>query len=140
MGIKQNQVGHKTETKIAQFFSKYSYWAFVIPKGINGQPFDIIARRKNITFFVDAKHLDSDFFPFDRIEPNQISSMKYAEKIAEIKDNMGFIINKDEEFYFLPYNIYNELKEQGHRGINVKNLEPLNEYLERVENGSNNIK
>ena len=52
MGIKQNQIGRHTEIEIAQFLKKYRYWAFIIPKGINGQPFDIIARRKNKTFFI----------------------------------------------------------------------------------------
>ena len=134
MGLKQNIIGKNSELKIADFFKKHYYWAFVIPKGVNGQPFDIIARKGNITFFVDAKHLDSDIFSFERIEPNQISSMRYARVVADITDNMGFVINKEEEFYYLPYELYVELEAAGCKGIAVSHLEKLEYVLKVLEN------
>ena len=66
----QNIVGNETEKQVAELFHKNEYWAFVIPKKIGGQPFDIIASREKDTWFVDAKHLEASkaSFPFDRIE------------------------------------------------------------------------
>lgn len=137
MGLKQNVIGKNTELKVANLFKKHNYWAFIIPKGLNGQPFDIIARHKNVTFFIDVKHLDSDFFPFERIEPNQLSSMKYANVVAEIQDNMGFIINKNESFYFVSYFECVKMMEQGKKGVNIKDLINLELFLEGVKNGDN---
>lgn len=140
MGIKQNQIGRKAEIQTALFFQKHRYWALVIPKGINGQPFDIIARRGNVTFFVDAKHVDGEIFSFDRIEPNQLSSMRYASLIADIKDNMGFVINKGEDFYFLPYQLYLELEAEKCNGIIVTRLVKLEHILKEKDYEYNDCK
>lgn len=129
MGIKQNQIGKHTEVDVAQFFKENQYWAFVIPKGINGQPFDIIARRRNKTFFIDAKHSDTGHFPFERIEPNQITSMSYANKVAEIKDNMGFVIKYEQELYFLPYETFVEMKNKGQKSVKIELLDKLEVLL-----------
>lgn len=135
MGIKQNKIGHQTESEVANFFSKNSYWAFIIPKGINGQPFDIIARRENETWFIDAKHLEVGrvSFPFDRIEPNQITSMQYANYIANIKDNMGFIIQQDQNLYFMSYETYLKQRELS-KSIKLSDLPRLDNLIMKANN------
>lgn len=133
MGIKQNQIGHKTETEVANFFNNYNYWAFIIPKGINGQPFDIIARRRNETWFIDAKHLEAGCvsFPFSRIEPNQITSMQYAKCIAEIKDNMGFVIKQENNFYFMSYDYYLNHKDSS-KSVKLSDLPKLDNLITKA--------
>ena len=119
----QNIVGNETEKQVAELFHKNEYWAFVIPKKIGGQPFDIIASREKDTWFVDAKHLEASkaSFPFDRIEANQITSMNYAYKFANITENLGFAIKWDrtDTIYFFSYKYFCELKSQGKKSVKM---------------------
>lgn len=135
MGIKQNELGKSTEKEIAaQFFKDHKYWALIIPKTINGQPFDIIACRKTDMWFVDAKHLEEKkaSLPFDRIESNQETSMTYAKKYAEIVARFGFVICWDREpnklFYF-KYDNYIEMKRKGLKSVKIQELEDMEDLI-----------
>lgn len=129
----QNVLGRNTEQNVAEFFKKYYYWAFIIPKKIGGQPFDIIARKENSVWFIDAKHLEKDkaSFPFDRIEPNQITSMNYAYKFANIKEKMGFIIEweRTQSFYFFDFLSLKGMIKEGAKSIKIEKLVKLEEIL-----------
>ena len=126
MNSKQNELGKLTEKEIvAKFFKNHKYWAFVIPKSVNGQPFDLIALRHKDIWLIDAKHLESDkaSFAFSRIEPNQITSMMYATKYANVDGHLGFIIYWEREpnklFYF-NYDDFIELSQKGLKSIKIK--------------------
>lgn len=126
MGKRQLEEGKATEERVAKLFQKNNYWAYIIPKKIGGQPFDIIACKNDITYFIDAKHLDetSTTFPFSRIEPNQKTSMRYAYSFSGIK-NVGFIILWErfpEKLFFLPYEEYLELEKQKAISVKIKDL------------------
>lgn len=130
---KQMIVGNSTEQDIAQCFYKNGYWAYILPKKIGGQPFDIIACKNNDTWFIDAKHLDSDksSFSFERIEPNQRTSMKYARKIANIK-NLGFAIKWDkcpEMLYYLSYDKLLELERNGAKSVKIAALNNMEDLI-----------
>lgn len=133
MGKKQNETGHKAELIVYEFFHEKKYWTFLIPKSIGGQPFDIIARKDNNDlidiWFIDAKHLEADkvSFPFDRIEPNQETSMGYSNVICGINKNMGFAIvwDRTQEIYFFSYREYLEMKNNNQKSVKIENLEVL---------------
>lgn len=134
MSSKQNEVGKKTEYIIAQYFKEHKYWAFVIPKSINGQPFDVIALGHNDIWLVDAKHLESSkaSFSFDRIEANQITSMRYAKLYAEIDGHLGFIIKWEREpnrLFYLDYNIFTEFSEKGLKSVKIEELEDMEDLI-----------
>lgn len=139
MGKKQNEEGRKTEEHVAEFFNSFDYVVIVLEKSINGQPFDIIARYENDIWFVDAKHLREDevSFPFSRIEPNQITSMRYSNTVANIHDNMGFIIEWDRtpgKFYYFPYGWFKKMSKEGAKSVKIGKLLDL----ERILNGNKN--
>lgn len=126
MGRKQVEQGKATEQRIAEFFHNNGYWAYIVPKTIGGQPFDIIACRGNTTWFVDAKHIEEHkaSFDFNRIEPNQKTSMCYAHNFAKMT-NIGFGILWDREpqkLFFLPYVDYIEMAKQGIMSVKIKEL------------------
>lgn len=136
----QNIVGDSTEQFIANFLRENGYWAYILPKKVGGQPFDIIACRYNNIWFVDAKHLEKEkaSFSFDRIEPNQKTSMLYAQQFAHIT-NMGFIIyweRTPEKLYFLPYNRVLKSEKEGKKSVKI---EDLNEFKEVLKYASDNI-
>lgn len=136
----QNDIGRKTEESIANFFNKRKYWAFIIPKKINGQPFDIIARKGNDIWFVDAKHVNEKrlSFPFDDVEPNQESSMKVANIVAGIEDKMGFVIKSDyyNDFFFLSYTKFKECKANGMKSVKILDLERLEDLVLNEDNNN----
>ena len=132
--IKNDKIGRTTEKNIVEYFEKHKFWAFNVPKGINGQPFDIIARRKNQVWFIDAKHLvySKASFPFDRIEPNQETTMDYAKIVADIQDNMGFVIEWERtpgKFYYLSHEIYKEMKKLGEKSVKINSLPVLGDLI-----------
>lgn len=135
MSKKQNELGKLTEKDIiAQYFKSKKYWAFVIPKTINGQPFDIIAIRHNDIWLVDAKHLEEKkaSFSFDRIEANQITSMMYAEKYANVDGHLGFIIYWEREpnkLFYLNYDNYIDLSQKGLKSVKIQELEDMEDLL-----------
>lgn len=132
--MKQIDLGNETEREIAKFFNENKYWSFIIPKSFAGQPFDIIARRENFTWFIDAKHLESSkiSFPFDRIEPNQITSMNYAYHIANIKERIGLVIWWERDYsshFYLSWDKYLKMIEKGLKSARIEELERLEEIL-----------
>lgn len=136
----QNIVGDSTEQFIANFLRENGYWAYILPKKVGGQPFDIIACRYNNIWFIDAKHLEKEkaSFSFDRIEPNQKTSMLYAQQFAHIT-NMGFIIyweRTPEKLYFLPYDRVLKSEKEGKKSVKI---EDLNEFKEVLKYASDNI-
>lgn len=142
MGKKQNVLGRETEEHVADFFNSFGYIVITLNRGINGQPFDIIARRENDIWFVDAKHLRKDeaSFPFSRIEPNQITSMSYANILANIHDNMGFIIEWDRtpgKFYYFPHEWFKEMKSRGEKSIKIDKLLDLERIINKNDGNKN---
>lgn len=130
---KQNEVGRKSEDFIHDFFRERKYWTFIIPKSVKGQPFDIIARKgdTNNIWFIDAKHLETDkvSFSFSRIEPNQITSMKYAENICGISKQMGFVIHweRTQCLYYMDWQKFKLWFSQGKKSVKITELELLND-------------
>ncbi len=140
MGNVQNIVGNSTEDYIANFLRENGYWAYILPKKAGGQPFDIIACRYDDVWFVDAKHLEKEkaSFTFDRIEPNQKTSMLYAQNFAHIT-NMGFVIYWDrmpEKLFFLSYDGYKAMEKDGLKSVKI---EDLLEFTKELKYANNNI-
>lgn len=133
MQSKQLILGNSAEEYIADYFYKKSYWAYILPKKIGGQPFDVIACKQNNTWFVDVKHLESGkaSFPFSRIEPNQWTSMRFAKMLAGIQ-NLGFVIvwqEYPETPFFLHYDNLLELVSNGEKSVKIERLKPLGELI-----------
>lgn len=136
----QNIVGDSTENYTANFLRENGYWAYILPKKVGGQPFDIIACRYDDIWFLDAKHLEKEkaSFSFERIEPNQKTSMSYAQNFAHIT-NMGFVIyweRNPETLYFLPYERVRKMEADGQKSVKI---EELNEFKVVLEYASDSI-
>lgn len=137
MGKEQLKLGDDTEKDIAKFFRGLGYWVFIIPKKIGGQPFDIIASKNNVSWFVDAKHLEENkaSFPFSRIEPNQETSMNYARTFANIT-NVGFVIKWERDnsrLFFLNYEQFINFKKNGVKSVKISDLQDLERMIKEYE-------
>jgi len=134
MGKIQGDCGKQTEQELALFLRGLGYWAYIIPKKVGGQPFDVIACKKKKVWLLDAKHLEAAeaSFSLDRIEPNQWTSMEYAKTLADV-ENMGFAIywERKHEFYFLHYNDAIFFKQNGIKSVKIDEL-PLLLYEETI--------
>lgn len=133
MGSKQNLLGRKSEREMEDFFASHGYWALNIPRGPNGQPFDFVACKggdsENLIkgWFLDVKHIEKEkaSFDFNRIEPNQRTSMRYARMFARLP-NLGFIIRTERDpqsFLYLSYDKLIELEEKGLKSVKINELE-----------------
>ena len=141
----QEKLGRATEKLVCKTFKQHGYWCYNIPKKVEGQPCDIVAAKKNGTTFlvwlVDAKHIRNEdvSFTFDRIEPNQITSMRYARDFSKL-ENLGFVIffDRDKQLRWFAFENYEELAKNGVKSINMANLTLFTEVLENIDNESSN--
>jgi hypothetical protein len=150
MGQKQGDLGRNTEKNITDFFQQHRYWALIIPRGVGGQPFDIIARYKNKKiglddmWFIDAKHLEENkvSFSFNRIEANQISSMEYARDFCGIDEQMGFVVEweKDGNLYYFSFEDFLRISEEGRKSIKIEEMQNFSELIRENLNVHKNIK
>ena len=87
-------------------------------------------------WLVDAKHIRNEdvSFTFDRIESNQITSMRYARDFSKL-ENLGFAIffDRDKQLHWFPFEIYEELANQGVKSVNMHNLALFTEVLEDAD-------
>lgn len=146
MGQKQNKIGSICERLIAKHIFKKGYWVYDTPKGVGGQPVDLIIAKGDTIWLLDAKHLElyDKSFPFSRVEPNQRTSMRMAKIHANIK-NLGFIIYWEDSdnilnlpseaeidpnrLFFLSYDKLIELENEGLKSVKLENLSKLGEIL-----------
>lgn len=149
----QDKLGKATEKLVCKTLKKYGYWAYNMPKKVNGQPCDIIAvkglegtiitstmvytSKTFLVWLVDAKHIRKEdvSFTFDRIESNQITSMRYARDFSNI-DNLGFAIffDRDKQLRWLWFEDYEKLAKSGIKSVNMHNLALFTEVLENADN------
>ena len=140
----QDKLGKATEKLVCKTLKKYGYWCYNIPKKTNGQPCDIVAikgkdQKVFLVWLIDAKHIRNEdvSFTFDRIEPNQITSMRYARDFANIDAlyNLGFAIffDRDKQLRWLPFEIYERLSKNGVKSVNMYNLTLFAEVLENAD-------
>ena len=137
---KQLQVGNDAEQYIADFLFKKGYMSIIIPKKMSGQPCDIVAcKGGKEAWMIDAKHLSKNeaSFSFDRIEPNQLTTMMIAKNFANM-NNLGFVIKWDREeskLFFLSYEELVDLKKNGAKSVKIG---LLRDFKEMIENECNN--
>lgn len=136
---KQLIEGNATEKFVVKTFKKHGYWGYILPKKVNGQPCDIVAGKggkRTIMWLVDAKHVEEGkvSFSFDRIEPNQISSMAYATNYAKL-DNVGFCIffDRTKSLYWFKYTDYLKYVSCGYKSVNMNELQDFEEVLNNEE-------
>lgn len=129
---KQLQKGNETEKEVCNIFKKHGYWSHILQKGKDGgQPVDIVALKHNISWLIDAKHIEEEIsFPFSRIESNQITSLDYAYNFAGIK-RVGFVLffERTQKFYYLPYLKFLALKDEKRKSVRYDELYELEAYL-----------
>lgn len=139
MEKKQIELGDETELAVSLLFKENGFWCHILSKKLGGQPVDIVAGKgiPNSTncklWLVDAKHLEEDkkSFPFSRIEPNQKTTLFYAKNYCNIQ-TLGFVICVGDDltkFYFLSYEKYKTLEEEGKKSVKIKDLQDFQEVL-----------
>ena len=135
MGRKSRENGNKGEDLVISFFREKKFWVHLTKRSLSGaQPVDIIAVRKDETWLVDAKYVNDNehLFSFSDIQPNQISSMRYALDFSGIvTSGFAIVFGKDEgTIRFLPFLDYEEMAEDGKKSVAMENLKPISNYVE----------
>lgn len=106
------KIGNTTERTFAKLMFKEGWWVHLIADKLNGQPFDLIMSKNNVTWFLDIKHIKAgqDYFPLDRIEENQRNAMKLLESCGTSKTGFAFYFEDDGWFLIQNNNIDYERK------------------------------
>jgi Holliday junction resolvase len=102
--MNNKKLGSTTERTLAKLMHAEGWWVHLIKDKINGQPFDLVMSKHNVTWFLDIKHVKEgqDYFPISRIEENQRNAMKMLETCGT--DKTGFIIYFEGDGWFMMQN------------------------------------
>ena len=144
----QIKLGNATEKLVSKTLRSFGYWNYVLPKKVEGQPCDIVAMKgidvKNkveiIAWMIDAKHVENKVsFTFDRVEPNQISSLSYARDFAKIQGYRGYtgfaiFFDRDKQLYWLSFDQYEKMVKNGEKSVNMQSLKLFSEVLTDANN------
>ena len=134
MGISSKYNGDKGERLMVSFFRERGYWIHVSKRDRQGaQPVDGIAIKKNEAWLLDAKYVENGYrLDFSDIQPNQVTSMRYARDYAGV-ENLGFFVvfGQDEGTpYLLEFATYEKLAKEGKKSANTMDMKDFGEYLE----------
>lgn len=117
--------GNQAEQFVAEHYANQGWWVHIFKKGVDGQqPFDLIALTIDNVICADVKHSKIPRFTFMRIEENQKFALKY---LADTTNYMvGFFIVFEDNIYWLPYLLYEELEKLGSKSVKIKDLLKIN--------------
>lgn len=130
------RTGTEAENFVAQFFAKQGWLVLNLNKSRTGsQPYDQIAIGRVFTFNYDVKHCKDNYFPFDRIEQNQINALGYLQnEVMNPRARQGFVLVYKNELYWFSYIRY-ELEKGKKKSINPKQLPKLETVLKETHGG-----
>jgi len=115
--LSNKKIGNQVEKEFAQFMYQQGWWIHILAYNQNGQPFDAVMTRGNITWFLDVKNETDDYFPLSRIEPNQRDAFEML--LSKKTDTCGLAIKMpDGNFYLLPYKKIKQLEFIGVSKVN----------------------
>ncbi len=99
MGRTSQENGRLGELIALEFLKKKGYWVHDTGRSSAGsQPVDLIAVKRGSVWLLDAKFVrrEDSSFRFSDIQPNQMTTMRYARDFAGI-ENLGFFIVFDRD-------------------------------------------
>lgn len=118
--MNNKQIGNQTEKQFAQYMYQQGWWVHLLSYNQNGQPFDAVMTRGNVTWFLDIKNLEDTYFPLSRIEPNQRTAFDML--LDKGTDTCGLAVHIENEFYLLPYKKIKQLEFLGLQKINKNQM------------------
>lgn len=143
----QLKLGNATEKLVAKTLRSLGYWNHILMKKSEGQPCDVVGGKgdengKITMCLIDAKHVeDKVSFTFNRIEPNQITSLGYARDFAKIQGQNAFVgfaifFDRDKQLRWLSFDKYEELAKMGAKSVNMADLALFTEVLKHDEDNN----
>lgn len=79
MKISNKSAGTQFEKDFAVRLAAEGFWVHLFQDNKNGQPCDMVAARNGITYLIDCKDCQGDFFELRRMEENQLNAMRMFE-------------------------------------------------------------
>jgi hypothetical protein len=104
------QIGNETEKLFAQYMYQQGWWVHILAYNQNGQPFDVVMSKDNVTWFLDVKNVESgELFDLDRIEPNQHTAFQMLISKGTYKCGLAVRFS-DGGFYLITYDNITKLR------------------------------
>lgn len=142
MGAKSRSNGAKGEMIAQKFFREHGYWVHLMGRSASGsQPVDLIAvkgiEKGNQVWLLDVKFVSSSkpSFGFDDIQPDQLTTFRYAREYAHLT-NLGFLIVFERDLdnpRYLPYGEYLQKVDKGQKSMNMDYICKMEEILKCAE-------
>ena len=128
--------GREFEKYVVDWLNDKGFWVHRMAESNTGsQPFDIIALKGNKVCAFDCKVISTKrpYFPFSRVEENQILAFEKLIKCYNGSLKVGFIIYYEGDMYFLSYQFFKILsdvdKKKGYKLTDCFRIENLEKYL-----------
>ena len=128
--------GREFEKWMEHKLNEHGYWVHRMAESNTGsQPFDIIALRNYKVCAFDCKVISTKrpYFPFSRVEENQILAFEKLIKCYKNNLSVGFMIYYEGDIYFLNYHLFKVLsnvdKKKGYKLTESSRIENLESYI-----------
>lgn len=132
--MNNKKAGTSFEHNFTHLLSENGFWVHKLQDNHNGQPFDVIAAKNNMTFVFDCKDCQNDTFPLSRIEDNQYNAMKLWQECGN--SNGLFAMKCKKGIRIIQFNILMFLKNKGFKSLNKNDLywysKSFNDWLKGV--------
>lgn len=123
--------GREAENYVAEYLSKQDFFVGDFNKSNSGQqPFDQIAINNNKVLAYDVKHCKRDYFPFTRVEDNQIRALSYLDDLNNPVIETYIMLVYKEEITTLPFKEFLSLEGKDTKSVKPSSLKPLKEVLQ----------
>lgn len=109
--MSRKSIGNSAEIYVAEHLSKKGWFVVLVPQGVSGQPFDLIAIRNNRCLCGDVKHISrGDVFPISRVEPNQITAFELLRLTGTSEYGIFLKFEGDNDVYFQYWEVMKNMK------------------------------
>lgn len=118
--MNNKQIGNSFEKQFCDILSHHGFWCHRMQDKANGQPFDVIASKNNLSAVIDCKACTNNIFQLRRMEQNQIYAMR--KWISTGNDLAFFALKIGDEIRMLQYQKLMELRELGVKSLKYEDI------------------
>lgn len=86
--------GQEFQHMVCKMLSVRGFWAYETINKQSGQPVDVIAAKDNVCYIIECKVTQTDRFPLNRVEDNQITAIERFENRGNTQSWFSFFFEK----------------------------------------------
>ncbi len=129
--LSNKKIGTTFENDLSNYLSYKGFWVQLITQNQDGQSSDLLAIKGGLAYLIDAKVCSRGFFDIERIEENQLNSMKKFKKCGNETGLFALWIDKQDIWICTLDDLLEVSRVKNKRCLYRHDLEPICTPLEQ---------